>query len=309
MATVFTNAQMNVFKDIILRDTNNSGSRFLDTVEMYHEPVKDGAWITHQETTYAGDRALGNQASPNVDLTFNRIKLTATPMNWSTLLDDVDINRLVSDPTQITALNAHKALGRNVDGRILKAAVLDSVTQGDASTVAFDSANYEIDATAGAGVTAGTDIVAAIKTARQKLEEADLDLDTEEVTIFMTPKEKALLLETDEFKNFDYNGSRSYEKGNLMDGWYGFNYRIRADKWSTDHGTTTTAIIPEVGADRYLPVIVKSGVTVGMAGSEQMKVRVAEDPTMSFGNRIYLEQDMGAVRTDAKKVLRIKVDV
>ena len=262
MATNFTNAEMNTYRDILVQEVNNSGTKLSHTVTPYGEPIKNGSLLTHQSATHAGIRNRGNQASPNIDLEYKRRKLTASPTNWSTLLDDVDINRLVSDPKAITGYNAQLAMGRARDGITLAAAVTDDVINEDNTTVAFDTANFEVTAAA----RTGDAILDSIKQCRQLLEEAEVDMSMEEVFVILTPAEKMLVIETDEMKSWMNNSRRNYEKGELMDGWWDFNFITRAGVWSDDHGSTTKPIVPEDATDRFLPVYCKSGLVFGAAG-------------------------------------------
>jgi hypothetical protein len=132
---------------------------------------------------------------------------------------------------------------------------------------------------------------------RMRLQTANVNFKKEKPVILLDAGAESQLFAINEYKSFDYNGSKPLVEGELKP-WMGFRFM------SANLGDTaaypTAAALCQVGGVHRLPVIVPSGVAravwvefFGKAGTPM--------PDKQWSEQIYAEAESAVVRTDEAK--------
>jgi hypothetical protein len=204
------------------------------------------------------------------------------------LLDRGDDLRTISDPRSAYTIAAAQSLGRQIDDVILAQAVGTSYYGETGSS----SITLGTDAISSISHIAGTP--ATLTFARVRLAKRILDLENVEMEdrfFIVNPYGLEQLLGTTEVGSYDYNSVKALVRGEI-ETWMGFQW-VTSTRLPVS-GTVTTCI----AFQRY-------GVCVAM-GSQPM-VRTDERQDLSYSWQIYYELNIGAVRLEESRV--VKVDV
>lgn len=203
---------------------------------------------------------------------------------WADLIDDQDKLRTIVDPQSPYAQNGALALGRAIDSEIVNAFFATSKTgaQGG-STEAFSTASFQI-AAAATGLT-----FAKLRSAKQKLMGAKVDVRNDPLYIAITSKQHSDLLNENEIKSRDFNDKAVLVNGLVME-FMGFRF-IHLEE------------LPLSGTDRNLPCWSKSGMHLGLWND--ITTRISERPDKSYATQVYVKGTFGATRTQQGKVVSI----
>lgn len=230
-----------------------------------------------------------NVQTPNNDPNMARRMGTMVDYHDARLLDRGDELRMLSDPRSAYTIAAAQSLGRKIDSVI--------------ATQIVGTANYG--ETGSSSVTLGTDLISGIShiagtpstltVARLTLAKQILDLeDVEEEDRFfvINPYGLQQLLNTTQVTSSDYNSVKALVKGEL-DTFLGFKFIVSNQLSSS--GTTTTCFAMQ----RY-------GLCLAM-GAEPL-VRTDERTDLSYSWQVYYELNIGAVRLEEARVVKVDVN-
>lgn len=207
-------------------------------------------------------------------------------------IEDVDITRMLLDPTSKYTVQMSEAVGIKYDEVIFAAAIGNAVTGVDgASSETWSSytdrnAVSHICAVGGAGTTTGFNLEKLLL-AKRVLGDCDVE---DNLVCFWSPQalEDALLIE--EFASFFYNSNRALQQGTVMS-FAGVQFVLSTHLPKSS--TTRSCIVMQRGA-------------VGFVGALD-KIRVGENPALSYENQVYGEISCGAVRRDGERVYEIQI--
>jgi hypothetical protein len=229
-------------------------------------------------------------ATPREDVVHAKRVAAMTTYSWGETIDANDAARTLIDPRSEYTKAASMAYGRQIDNVLTAAAVADAATGiGGGGTTALP-AGQKIGGT-GAAVGAGLKLtVAGLRKAKQLLDEAEVS-DTR--WLFLNAKFLQDLLAVTEVVSYDYNTIKALVQGEI-DTFMGFKF-IR------------TELIPTNTGNRKWVLAVADG-SLGLGIAQDKMARVAEDPSLSFATRVYLETTIGAVRIEDKGVVALDCD-
>jgi len=224
--------------------------------------------------------------TPNIEQDHSRRRSTAQPYVWATLLDRIDVAKMLVDPKGPYQMAAKMAFNRRKD-RIIIAALGGSSYSGKtgATEVALPSAQKI--AHGSVGMT-----VSKLLQAKQMLDEAEVDPDAERY--FICTAECIIdLLGTTEVTSADYNTVRALAAGQI-NSFLGFTFKQTELLYLENSSSTTTW---------YNYAYVKGA--VGMGTREDVTVRLTERADKNYSWQPYVSMDMGATRLEEVQVVEI----
>jgi len=225
------------------------------------------------------------------DISLKRRWITPILKNGTVLLDTLDLLKSSADPTSAIVQAGHAAINRFKDEVILDGfyGVNKTGKYGEVST-SF-GANNTIASTFASG-----DILKQINAVLEKMQDAEVDFDYDEISMVVNGPAVTKLRESGIYISNDFmNGKVLTEKVQLPD-YCGVTF-VRMGK------------VPSYisGDDKIykLPIFVKSGVKFGNWGVQ--KVRVQEESTKQYCPSIFMEATYGATRTEEDKCYSIEI--
>lgn len=203
-------------------------------------------------------------------------------------IEDADITAMIVDPKSKYTQRASQSIGVQYDTDILAAAIADSVT-GETGTGSEDwSAYTDRNGTSHViAVGGGAMTLEKLVQGKRILQECGVE---NELVFFCSPQtlEDCLLIE--KFTSFFYAGSRPLESAQI--------FRFLDVTW------VVTNYLPKTTTTRH-NILMQRG-AIGFVGALE-KVRIGENPALSYENQVYWEIKCGAVRRDAERVVQIDV--
>lgn len=230
-------------------------------------------------------------ATPREDVVHAKRVATGTTYAWGETIDANDVARVLIDPRSEYTKAASMAYGRQLDTVLTTAATASAATGvgGGGSGVALP-AGQQIGGTGGATGAGQKLTVAGLRKAKQLLDEAEV---SENRFLILNAKFLQDLLAVTEVVSYDYNTIKALVMGDV-DTFMGFKF-IRTELIRTNTGNRKWCLALAEGA-------------LGLGVSQDQMARVAEDPSLSFATRVYLEATMGAVRIEDKAVVALDCD-
>jgi hypothetical protein len=229
-----------------------------------------------------------NVQTPNNDPNLARRMATMVDYHDARLLDRGDELRMLSDPRSAYTIAAAQSLARKID-TVIASAVVGTAYYGETGT---SSITLGTDAISGISHIAGTPstLTFARVTAAKKILDRE-DVEMEDRFFVVNPEGLEDLLNTQQATSADYAAVKALVRGEL-DSWMGF-------KWVTSN------CLPVSGTQTTCFAMQRYGICVAM--SAEPLVRTDERNDLSYSWQIYYELNMGAVRLEEARV--VKVDV
>jgi hypothetical protein len=202
----------------------------------------------------------------------------------SRLLDRSVNLQILSDPKSEMTINAARAIGRQMDD-VIYAAALGTARSGEngGTNNTVPAGNIVLDA--GANMT-----VAKIRQAGQILDDADVD--ENDRCAWISPDGIQALLGDEKATSADYMNVKNLVNGSI-DTFYGFKI-IK---------TTRLTVASNI---RQCVFFQMSGICAGTP--EMLYVRTDERQDKSYSWQVYYELNIGAVRLEEDKVVRVDID-
>jgi hypothetical protein len=306
------------FKDTLYSVTQQTESLFGVGVTVEPMSAEDKAFDM-LDTLDLEEKTSSNPDTPITDPTTSRRWVTTTPYHKGILKDkDEDLQMLI-DPTSSYVRGFAAAVRRQKDDIIL--AAFDATVQagrryGD-RTIAWGSPQlgdtaYSIDSSGNAaGRTIAFDTTEGNNSASQvgmSVEKAELIKeyfrvnevdDSEPIYCAISPRQGTQLFGEVQYASSDYNTSKPLAVGRVIPNWHGINWIVSNkilkgsanDLSSTDDVYNCWAWVP-------------SGMILGVADELSVEMSIRDD--LSYAQQIYVHMNMGAMRFDESKVLRIE---
>jgi len=277
MSTQITTAMVEQYKANVLMLSQQKGSKLRATVRTEQVTGKS-AYFERIGSVDMVDATSRHDDTPQIDTPHSRRKVSLTTSRFADLIDNADKVRTLIDPTSPYAMNAAWAAGRKMDAVIVAAARGNAYSGVDGSTtVALPSAQKI--AAASTGLT-----VAKLRSAREILLDADVDLDMG-VTCVINPAGLTDLLSATEITSSDYNTVKALVAGQV-DSFMGFKF-----------------VVTNQMTDSYALVYAKNAMALAV-GSEPV-VRISERPDKNYATQVFVEMDIGATRVEDAGVVEI----
>lgn len=225
-----------------------------------------------------------NVQTPNNDPVLGRRMGTMIDYHDNRLLDRGDELRTISDPRSAYTIAAAASLGRKIDDVII-AALTGTAYSGETGTTSNTLPSTQIVSATSTGLT-----FAKVKEAKRKLDNNDVE--PEDRFFVISPIGLEGLLGTTEATSSDYNAIKALVKGEI-DTWMGFKW-ILSTRLSVTSNTRSC-----IAFNRY-------GLCMAMAAAPM--VRTDERTDLSYSWQVYYELNMGAVRLEEERVVRVDIN-
>jgi len=226
-------------------------------------------------------KAGRNAATPQSDPNLARRMGTMVDYHDNVLLDRADELKIISDPKSSYTLAAGQAIGRQIDDTIISAATGTSKSGETGSTsVNLDSDQIIVNGSAGLSFS-------KVRNAKKILD--DNDVEAEDRFFIVGSAQLDDLLAIEQATSSDYAAVKALVRGEI-DTWMGF-------KWIMTTRLTVGSSI------RQCLAFQKNGLCLGMAALPY--VRTDERRDLSYSWQVYYELNLGAVRLEEHRVVRV----
>lgn len=246
--------------------------------------------------------------TPHIDVPGDRRWIFPHTLTTATMMDKVDLVRMLIDPQSKYTEAVATALGRAADDEV-GAAFYSAAMTGENGTVSTSfSSGQDVGVNVG-GVNSGLN-VAKLRAAKRLFMAAGVDLARVRLKMAITAIEHDNLLGETQVTSLDYNDRPTLVDGRVTS-FMGFDFvHVEWQSTMTD-GTTANyplSIAAGIAASlsattRNIPAWIESGIHYGTWDGLQIKVDQRSDK--NYNTQIWGEMICGATRTQEKKVVRV----
>ena len=288
MSTQITTAFVQQYSANVQMLSQQMGSRLRDAVRL-ETVVGKNAFIDQIGSVTAQLRSSRHADTPQIDTPHQRRRLSIASYEFADLIDDQDKVRMLIDPTSSYAQAAAAAMGRAMDDVIIAAAL------GTASTGETGSGSATLDATANmVGSASSNDglTIAKLTEAKRKMDLNDVDPSIPRY-IAVGPKQIEDLLGTTQVTSSDFNTIKALVQGDV-DTFMGFQF-IMTNRLNIDSNDIRSCF-----------AWAEDGITLGIG--KDVQARIDERNDKGYATQVYYCMDIGAVRMEEAKVVKIFCD-
>lgn len=229
-----------------------------------------------------------NVATPNNDPNLGRRMGIMVDYHDNRLLDRGDELRMLSDPRSAYTIAAAQSLARKID-TVIANAIVGTAYYGETGSSSITLGTDAISGISHIGGTPSTLTFARVRAIKKILDQEDVEM---EDRFFVTnPDGLEDLLGASEATSSDYNAVKALIRGEI-DTWMGF-------KWITSN------LMPQSGTVTTCAAFQRYGICAAMSAAPM--VRTDERKDLSYSWQVYYELNMGAVRLEEARV--VKVDI
>lgn len=283
MANTISTAFVNQFSSVAMHLAQQKMSKLRGTVRNealrgeYGFYDRIGRVAMQEKTTRHAD-------TPVLDTPHSRRRVPGQTWQYGDLIDNDDEIKMLIDPRSNYMQAAAMAAGRRFDQTIIDASFGSASTGKDGSTPVTFPAGQTI---GGASTKLTVDLVAA---AKQKLDANDVE--EEDRFIVISPIALQQLLGETKVASIDYNTVRALVAGEV-DTFMGFQF-IRS------------TLLPVATNVRDCLAFQRQGLLLAI--QQDARARIEERADKSFATQVYLEINIGAVRMEEERVVKVQVD-
>jgi hypothetical protein len=288
MSSQVTTAFVQQYSANVQMLSQQMGSRLRDAVRI-ENVVGKNAFIDQIGKATAQLRTSRHADTPQIDTPHARRRLSLASYEYADLIDDQDKVRMLIDPTSFYAQAAAAAMGRAMDDVIITAAL------GTASTGETGSGSATLDATNNmVGSASSNDglTIAKLLEAKRKLDLNDVDPSIPRY-IAVGPKQIEDLLGTTQVTSSDFNTVKALAQGDINT-FLGFEF-IMSNRLSVDSNDIRSCF-----------AWAEDGITLGIG--KDVSARIDERNDKGYATQVYYCMDIGAVRMEESKVVKIFCD-
>jgi len=288
MSSQVTTAFVQQYSANVQMLSQQMGSRLRDAVRI-ENVVGKNAFIDQIGKATAQLRTSRHADTPQIDTPHARRRLSLASYEYADLIDDQDKVRMLIDPTSFYAQAAAAAMGRAMDDVIIDAAL------GTASTGETGSGSATLDATNNmVGSASSNDglTIAKLLEAKRKLDLNDVDPSIPRY-IAVGPKQIEDLLGTTQVTSSDFNTVKALAQGDV-NSFLGFEF-IMTNRLDVDSNDIRSCF-----------AWAEDGLTLGIG--KDVSARIDERNDKGYATQVYYCMDIGAVRMEESKVVKIFCD-
>ena len=288
MSSQVTTAFVQQYSANVQMLSQQMGSRLRDAVRI-ENVVGKNAFIDQIGKATAQLRTSRHADTPQLDTPHARRRLSLASYEYADLIDDQDKVRMLIDPTSFYAQAAAAAMGRAMDDVIINAAL------GTASTGETGSGSATLDATNNmVGSASSNDglTIAKLLEAKRKLDLNDVDPSIPRY-IAVGPKQIEDLLGTTQVTSSDFNTVKALAQGDV-NSFLGFEF-IMTNRLDVDSNDIRSCF-----------AWAEDGLTLGIG--KDVSARIDERSDKGYATQVYYCMDIGAVRMEESKVVKIFCD-
>ena len=282
MSTEITTAMVEQYSANVQILMQQKESRLRQVVRVESGVVGKNAFFDQLNSTAAVKRTSRHADTPLVSTPHVRRRVSLVDYDWADLVDNMDLKKVLIDPSSLYAINARNAMNRAMDDELITAAFGTAYGGVDGSTsYAFDT-SYNVVAAASAGMT-----IAKLRSAKQILDGNEVD--DEDRFCIIGSKQLQDLLGTTEVSSSDYNSVKALVNGQV-DTFLGFKF-VRSERLTLS--STTRKCIAGQKNSLLLAIGLDIVTDVGPRRDKNMATQV------------YLGMSIGATRMDEKGIVEI----
>ena len=288
MSSQVTTAFVQQYSANVQMLSQQMGSRLRDAVRI-ENVVGKNAFIDQIGKATAQLRTSRHADTPQLDTPHARRRLSLASYEYADLIDDQDKVRMLIDPTSFYAQAAAAAMGRAMDDVIITAAL------GTASTGETGSGSATLDATNNmVGSASSNDglTIATLLEAKRKLDLNDVGPSIPRY-IAVGPKQIEDLLGTTQVTSSDFNTVKALAQGDV-NSFLGFEF-IMTNRLDVDSNDIRSCF-----------AWAEDGLTLGIG--KDVSARIDERNDKGYATQVYYCMDIGAVRMEESKVVKIFCD-
>jgi len=288
MSSQVTTAFVQQYSANVQMLSQQMGSRLRDAVNI-ENVVGKNAFIDQIGKATAQLRTSRHGDTPQLDTPHARRRVSLASYEYADLIDDQDKVRMLIDPTSQYASAAAAAMGRAMDDVIIAAAL------GTASTGETGSGSATLDSTANmVGSASSNDglTIAKLLEAKRKMDLNDVDPSIPRY-IAVGPKQIEDLLGTTQVTSSDFNTVKALAQGDINT-FLGFEF-IMTNRLDVDSNDIRSCF-----------AWAEDGITLGIG--KDVSARIDERADKGYATQVYYCMDIGAVRMEESKVVKIFCD-
>ena len=221
MSTQITTAMVEQYSSNVQILMQQKESRLRPLVRVETGIVGKNAFFDQLNATAAVKRTSRHADTPLVSTPHLRRRVSLADYDWADLVDNMDVKKVLTDPTSNYAINARNAMNRAMDDEIITAFLATAYGGVDGSTSYTFDTSYNVVAAASAGMT-----IAKLRSAKQILDGNEVD--DEDRFCVIGSKQLQDLLGTTEVTSSDYNTVKALASGQV-DTFLGFKF-VRSER-------------------------------------------------------------------------------
>jgi hypothetical protein len=282
MSTQITTAMVEQYSSNVQILMQQKDSRLAPLVRVETSVRGKNAFFDQLNATAAVKRTNRHADTPLVSTPHLRRRVSLYDYDWADLVDNMDVQKVLTDPASNYAINARNAMNRSKDDEIIAAFLATAYGGVDGSTsYAFDS-SYNVVAAASAGLT-----LAKLRSAKQILDGNEVD--DEDRFCVIGSKQLQDLLGTTEVTSADYNTVKALVNCQV-DTFLGFKF-VRSERLALS-STTRKCIAGQ-----------KNSILLAIGIDITTDVGPRRDKNMA--TQVYLGMSIGATRMDEDGIVEI----
>lgn len=283
MATTQPNVYIQTFESIVRHQAQQENTRLLPHVDVRRAGSEKHNW-ERLGTSNATQKTTRLTATPAADTPWSRRVSVATTWHNADSTEQSDLSQMLVDPNSNLAMSLGYSMRRAQDDLIITAATAAALN-GDASTTAF---------TAGQTIGDGTTPISFdhITAVQELFMQNEIDPSFPKVAI-VGPTQVRKLMQLTEQTSADYVQREALQRlsnTGIVPNWMGFTWVV-----------SNRLNVPSAGE---LDCLFFTRRGIGLHMPQDISVKVAEDPSVSFAWRIYVYFVAGAVRVEDEHVVR-----
>jgi hypothetical protein len=265
------------------------GSKFRDAVMTSTATGKAAKAVEQVGAVNAVKRTTRHADTPLISTPHDARWVFPVDYEWADLIDDQDKVRMLVNPQSPYAVNGAYAIGRAIDDEIIGALYATSKTgENGTGTEAWSGQTV----TTMAGTADPAMVLAGLLAAKEKLMEAEVDVENDPIYCAISAQQHSDLLQIDQARSADYVDRKVLVDG-LITRFLGINF-IVTERLPVDGST-----------DRRCFMWAKSGMHLCIWNDLTTKISEREDK--SYATQVYVKATIGSTRLELGKVVEMTV--
>lgn len=282
MSTQITTAMVEQYSANVQILMQQKESRLRPLVRVETGVIGKNAFFDQISQTAAVKRTSRHADTPLVNTPHLRRRVSLSDYDWADLVDNMDVKKVLTDPTSNYAINARNAMNRAMDDEIITAFLGTAYGGVDGSTSYTFDTSYNVVAAASTGMT-----IAKLRSAKQILDGNEVD--EEDRFCVIGSKQLQDLLGTTEVTSSDYNTVKALVAGQVNT-FLGFRF-VRSERLALS-GTTRKCIAGQ-----------KNSILLAIGLEIVVDVGPRRDKNMA--TQVYLGMSIGSTRMDEDGIVEI----
>ncbi len=283
MANTVDNVYVSTFERTVRHLAQQSKSKLRGCAMERSVSSKEHAWETIGSTD-ATQKTTRLTATPVADTPWGRRLSVAKTFHNADSSEDADIVKMLIDPNSNLAMSLGMSIKRAWDDEIITAATAAALDGDGTTTHAVPAAQIVGDYTGEINFDVVTEV-------QERFMDNDIDPDVPKWFV-VGPKQVRKLMQLTEQTSSDYVNAQALMRYGIVPNWMGFTWIY-----------STRLNVPSAN---QLDCFAMTGRAIGLQMNRELKARVAEDPSVSFAWRIYVESTYGAVRVEDEQLVWFK---